>query len=71
MVDASFPSSEFVFSGPRAGSGGPPLLLGVLFLQNSKALLCLFPEEGTGTLPQGCTIVSSMFLPGLCFPSSP
>ena len=27
MVDSSFhPSSKLVFSGPRTGSGGPPLL---------------------------------------------
>ena len=54
-VDANFHSSELVLSGPRAGSGGPPLWFSFLrgfSSKNSKILSWIFLEEEPGPFPK-------------------
>ena len=76
--------SEVVFHGPRTVSGGPPSfwneecvikwffhLLGVLFCRKAQSSCSVCSLRRNQDLPQGCTIVSWLLLPGLCIPSLP
>ena len=46
-------------------------LVGVVSSVELKDIIMCIPLGGTKTLPQGCTVVSGLLLPGLCILSLP
>ena len=52
-----------------ANSSHLPFVGGFSSAEGLKGIAMYIPWGGTWTLPQGCTIVSWLLLPGLCIPS--